>query len=107
MFHNDIRRDCSLISIYFSVQQIHGEEKQKAVVRGIIAANSEIITATNYIDRADDFKITNCWDKKSYIIIKDDSGEDLVYYIYNLNGKRVGALNESMIVGSIGDYICY
>lgn len=60
------------------------------------------------VDSGNNLAIANCWSNKSYIIIKDNvSEDDIIYYIYNLKGKRLGVLSKSMIVGDLDDYICY
>lgn len=60
------------------------------------------------VDSGNNLAMANCWSNKSYIIIKDNvSEDDVIYYIYNLKGKRLGVLSKSMIVGDLDDYICY
>lgn len=60
------------------------------------------------VDSGNNLAMANCWSNKSYIIIKDNvSEDDIIYYIYNLKGKRLGVLSKSMIVGDLDDYICY
>lgn len=60
------------------------------------------------VDSGNNMDIANCWNNKTYLIIKDNTNrKDIIYYFYDIKGKRTAVISKSMIVGDVDDYVCY
>ncbi len=61
------------------------------------------------VGNSNDFGIVSCPNKKSYISLMNENGQEKVFSVYNLDGTKVNDYNldDNANFGNLENYICY